>query len=46
MSGHVSETSLLFRHQNLFSGLPKAIKDICSKPKKFKVALKHFLPTH
>jgi len=25
---------------------PKAIKDISSKPNKFKIALKHFLYTH
>ena len=30
----------------IFNGLPKAIKDISSKPKKFKIALKHFLHTH
>jgi hypothetical protein len=29
----------------IFNGLPKAIKDISSKPKKFKVALKHYLLT-
>jgi hypothetical protein len=28
------------------NGLPKAMKDICSKPKKFKIALKHYLLTH
>jgi len=36
---------LLFRHQN-FYGLLKAIKDISSMPKKFKIALKHSLLTH
>jgi hypothetical protein len=30
----------------IFNDLPKAIKDICSKPNKFKVALKNFLHTH
>jgi len=30
----------------IFYGLPKAIKDISSKPKKFKIALKHNLLTH
>jgi len=30
----------------IFNGLPNAIKDICCKPKKFKVTLKHFLHTH
>jgi hypothetical protein len=29
-----------------FNGLPKAIEDISSKPKKFKIALKHYLLTH
>ena len=30
----------------IFNGLPKAIKDICSKPNKFKVSLENFLHTH
>ena len=30
----------------ILNGLPKAIKDIFSKPKKFKVTLKYFLHTH
>jgi formate/nitrite transporter FocA (FNT family) len=30
----------------IFNSLPKAIKDISSKPKKFKIALKHYLLTH
>jgi hypothetical protein len=30
----------------IFNGLPKAIEDISSKPKKFKIALKHYLLTH
>jgi len=30
----------------IFNGLPKAIKDLSSKPKKFKIALKHCLLTH
>ena len=30
----------------IFNGLPKAIKDISSKLKKFKIALKHYLLTH
>jgi len=30
----------------IFNGLPKAIKDISSKPKKFKTALKHYLLSH
>ena len=30
---------------NIFNGLPKAIKDISSKPKKFKIAPKHCLLT-
>ena len=30
----------------LDNGLPKAIKDISSKPKNFKIALKHYLLTH
>jgi len=30
---------------NIFNGLPKAIKDISSRPKKFKIALKHYLLT-
>jgi len=30
----------------IFNSLHKAIKDISSKPKKFKIALKHFLHTH
>jgi hypothetical protein len=30
----------------MFNGLPKAIKDISSKPEKFKIALKHILLTH
>jgi len=29
----------------IFNYLPKAIKDISSKPKKFKIALKHYLLT-
>jgi hypothetical protein len=31
---------------NIFNGLPKAIKNISTKPKKFKTALKHYLLTH
>ena len=31
---------------NIFNGLPKASKNISSKPKKFKIALKHYLLTH
>jgi hypothetical protein len=30
----------------IFNGLLKAIKDISSTPKKFKIALKHSLQTH
>jgi hypothetical protein len=30
----------------IFKGLPKAIKDISSKPKKFKIPLKNHLLTH
>jgi hypothetical protein len=30
----------------IFNALPKAIKDISSKPNKFKIALKHFLYAH
>jgi len=30
----------------IFNGLPKAIKDISSKSKKFKTALKHYLLSH
>ena len=30
----------------IFNGLPKAVKNICSRPNKFKTSLKHFLPTH
>jgi len=30
----------------IFNGLPKAIKDISSKSKKFKIALKHYLLTY
>ena len=30
----------------IFDGLPKAIKNISSKPKKFKIALKHCLLKH
>jgi hypothetical protein len=30
----------------IFNGLPKAIKDISSKPNKFKISLKHYLLTH
>jgi len=30
----------------IFSDLPKAIKDISSKPNKFKIATKHCLLTH
>jgi hypothetical protein len=30
----------------IFNGLPKAIKDFSSKPKKFKIALKHYLLKH
>jgi len=29
----------------IFNGLPAVIKDISSKPKKFKIALKHYLLT-
>jgi hypothetical protein len=36
---------LLFRHQNV-NDLLKAIKDISSMRKKFKIALKHYLLTH
>jgi len=31
---------------NIFDSLPKGIKDISSKPKKFKIALKHYLVMH
>ena len=30
----------------IFNSLPRAIEDISSKPKKFKVPLKHYLLTH
>jgi len=30
----------------IFNSLPKAIKDISRRPKKFKIALKHYLLTH
>jgi hypothetical protein len=30
----------------IFNGLPQAIKDISRNPKKFQIALKHFLHTH
>jgi len=30
----------------IFNGLPKAIKNMSSKPKKFKIAVRHFLHTH
>jgi hypothetical protein len=30
----------------IFNSLPRPIKNISSKPKKFKIALKHFLHTH
>jgi hypothetical protein len=30
----------------IFNGLPKSIKDISSKSKKFKIALKHYLLTY
>jgi len=30
----------------IFNSLPKEIKDISSKPKKFTIALKHYLLTH
>jgi len=30
----------------VFNSVPKAINDITSKPNKFKIALKHFVPTH
>ena len=30
----------------IFNSLPKAIKDISCKPKKFKISLKHYLLTH
>jgi hypothetical protein len=40
ISGHVSEMSLLSCIK-IFNGLPKTIKDISSKSKNFKIALKH-----
>ena len=30
----------------VFSSLPRTLKDLSSKPRKFKIALKHFLQTH
>jgi hypothetical protein len=30
----------------IYNGLPKEINDISSKPKKFKIALKHYIQTH
>ena len=30
----------------VFNGLPRALKDISSKPGKFKIALRKFLETH
>jgi len=31
---------------NVFNALPATIKDISGNPKKFKVAVKNYLPTH
>jgi len=30
----------------VFNGLPRTLKDISSKPDKFKIALRNFLETH
>jgi len=35
-----------FAGNKIFNGLPKATKDISSKPKKFKIPPKHYLLTH
>ena len=50
---HLSQVSLAMHQEGvyysgikIFNGLLKAIKDISSKPKKFKMALKHYMQTH
>jgi hypothetical protein len=45
-SGHVWEGGFYIQGIKIFNGLPKAIKDISIKLKKFKIALKHILRTH
>jgi hypothetical protein len=50
---HLPQVSLAMYQKGVYysgikilNNLPKAIKDMSSKPKKFKVALKHYLLTH
>jgi hypothetical protein len=49
---HLPQVTLAMYQKGVYSGIkifngpPKAIKDIYSKPKKFKVTLKHFLHAH
>ena len=53
-SGSYQNKSIVTRYQQgvyysgikIFNGLPKAIKDISSKSKKFKITLKHYLLPH
>jgi hypothetical protein len=50
---HLSQVSLAMYQRGvyysgikIFNGLPNPIKDISSKPKMFKTALKHYLLSH
>jgi hypothetical protein len=40
------QKGVYYSGMKIFNGLPKAIKDISSRPEKFKIALKHYLLTH
>jgi hypothetical protein len=40
------QKGVYYSGNKIFNGLPKAIKNISTKPKKLKTALKHYLLTH
>ncbi len=46
VSQTIYQKGVHYSGKKIFNGLPRAIKDISSEPKKFKVALKHYLLTH
>jgi len=41
----MNQKGIYYSGITIFNGVPNAIKDISSKPKKFKIALKHYLLT-
>jgi len=40
------QKGVYYSEMNIFNGLPKALRNISSKPKQFKTALKHYQLSH